>query len=339
MNLKMFLYPLLLLKTTSFMRPVLSLTKTIGVRFIHMRNSRESIETMKEKKSSSMYKPKTKNQETYVKYLQDEDVKILLSLGPAGTGKTLFACNAAVHELKNKNIDRIILTRPIVPVEEEEIGFLPGSLISKMDPWTRPLFDILSTFYTKTDLQTMMKEGIIEISPLAFMRGRTFKDAFIIADEMQNSTPNQMIMLTTRIGENSKLVITGDLKQSDIREKNGLHDLIEKIDSYSTNGHIEGIKYIRMKEVDIQRSPVVNTILKIYENSKHAKSLTKYIPVTESDIVQPLVNKKDNTTERIKMHVNTMLLRQDQQKNINIVNNDAAMIPKTHVLEKYPDLF
>lgn len=339
MHLKMFLCPLLLMKTTSFTRPVFSLTKTMGMRFIHMRNSRESIETMKEKKSSSMYKPKTKNQETYVKYLQDEDVKILLSLGPAGTGKTLFACNAAVHELKNKNIERIILTRPIVPVEEEEIGFLPGSLISKMDPWTRPLFDILSTFYTKTDLQTMMKEGIIEISPLAFMRGRTFKDAFIIADEMQNSTPNQMIMLTTRIGENSKLVITGDLKQSDIREKNGLHDLIEKIDSYSTNGHIEGIKYIRMKEVDIQRSPVVNTILKIYENSKHAKSLTKYIPVTESDIVQPLVNKEDDTRERIKMHVNTTLLRQDQQKNINTVNNDAAMIPKTHVLEKYPDLF
>ena len=133
------------------------------------------------------------------------------------------------------NVNKIILTRPIVPVEEEELGFLPGNLVKKMDPWTRPIFDIFSEFYQQHEIENMIHCGILEISPLAYMRGRTFKRAFVIADEMQNSTPNQMLMLTTRIGDLSKLVITGDLNQSDRNMNNGLLDIINKLKIYQEN--------------------------------------------------------------------------------------------------------
>ena len=146
-------------------------------------------------------------------------MKIVLGMGPAGTGKTFIACHTAVEQLKSTKIEKIIITRPIVSVEEN-MGFLPGSINEKMDPFTRPIFDVLSSSYDKKEIQLLIKKNIIEISPLGFMRGRTFDNAFIIADEMQNSSPNQMKMLLTRIGENSKLVITGDLEQSDYGHNN-----------------------------------------------------------------------------------------------------------------------
>jgi len=183
------------------------------------------------KSMSNFYKPKSSNQERYVKYLNDENTKILFAIGPAGTGKTMLACNQAIKELKSGKINKIILTRPIVPVEEEELGFLPGNINKKMDPWTRPIFDIFNEFYQKKDIEGMLNNNIIEISPLAFMRGRTFKNAYIIADEMQNSSPNQMLMLTTRIGEGSKMVITGDIKQTDRSMESGLSDFINKYNS------------------------------------------------------------------------------------------------------------
>jgi len=133
---------------------------------------------------SPVYSPRTMNQKTYVKYLGEPDTKIVLGVGAAGSGKTLFACYSAIQELRRGAISKIIMTRPVVPVEEEEIGFLPGSLINKMDPWTRPIFDILLEFYAQKDIDAMLHGGVIEISPLAFMRGRTFKRSFIIADEM-----------------------------------------------------------------------------------------------------------------------------------------------------------
>jgi phosphate starvation-inducible PhoH-like protein len=167
------------------------------------------------------------NQKKYVKNLQNENIKILFAIGPAGTGKTYLACNEAISQLKNNVINKIILTRPVVPVEED-IGFLPGTMNKKMDPWTRPILDIFEEKYSKADIESMMKQNIIEISPLGYMRGRTFKNAFIIADEMQNSSPNQMLMLTTRIGENSKMVITGDLQQSDKTTTSGLQDFVNK---------------------------------------------------------------------------------------------------------------
>jgi phosphate starvation-inducible PhoH-like protein len=212
-----------------------------------------------------VYKPKSENQKQYVDYLTDATVPIVLGIGPAGCGKTLFACTTAIHELRSGNIKKIVLTRPIVPVEEEELGFLPGSLVNKMDPWTRPIFDIFLEFYQQKDMEAMIHSGVIEISPLAYMRGRTFKSAYIIADEMQNSTPNQMLMLTTRIGAGSKMVITGDLKQSDRSASNGLLDIMTKIREQTQVDSNFPIKMVEMNYSDIERSPIVSTILAMYQ--------------------------------------------------------------------------
>ena len=227
------------------------------------------------------YKSKTHRQEKYIEYLKNNNIKIVCSVGPAGTGKTFLACNEAIHLLKNNLIQKIILTRPVVPVEED-IGFLPGSLVKKMDPWTKPILDVFEETYSRSEIENLIKNNIIEICPLAYMRGRTFKDAFIIADEMQNSSPNQMLMLTTRIGENSKMVITGDLKQTDKPFKSGLLDFITKFNIYKdnyfaksenvTNAYGEfikdvGIQIVQFDNTDIQRSKVVSTILEIYEQS------------------------------------------------------------------------
>jgi phosphate starvation-inducible PhoH-like protein len=215
---------------------------------------------------SHYYNPKTFNQREYVKYLEDDKTKILFAVGPAGTGKTMLACNNAIRELKDGKIDKIVLTRPVVPVEEEEIGFLPGNINKKMDPWTRPIFDIFLEFYNQKDIDNMLYNNVIEISPLAFMRGRTFKNSYIIADEMQNSSPNQMLMLTTRIGDGSKMVITGDLKQSDRGANSGLYDFIEKERLYASHHNISdnGIKIVHLNNTDIERNPVIVKMLDIY---------------------------------------------------------------------------
>lgn len=169
--------------------------------------------------------------------------------------------------------NNIVITRPVVPVENEDIGFLPGDIQHKMDPWTRPIFDIFSEFFSQKEIKSMISNRVIEISPLAYMRGRTFKDTFIIADEMQNSTPSQMLMLSTRIGENSKLVITGDLKQSDRNSQNGLFDIIQKIKSYSASKNNINISMIEMDIHDVQRSPIVKQIIDIYSCKEENKTM------------------------------------------------------------------
>ena len=269
----------------SFMsRPALGLTTVVNQNCLGqmllrsktkltMRSSflQDDIFPSKKKKLSELrslapvYKPKSENQKQYVDYLTDATVPIVLGIGPAGCGKTLFACTTAIHELRSGNIKKIVLTRPIVPVEEEELGFLPGSLVNKMDPWTRPIFDIFLEFYQQKDMEAMIHSGVIEISPLAYMRGRTFKSAYIIADEMQNSTPNQMLMLTTRIGAGSKMVITGDLKQSDRSASNGLLDIMTKIREQTQVDSNFPIKMVEMNYSDIERSPIVSTILAMYQ--------------------------------------------------------------------------
>jgi phosphate starvation-inducible PhoH-like protein len=223
------------------------------------------------KSLSNYYKPKSYNQKKYCEYLNDWKIKLLFAIGPAGTGKTMLACNTAIKELQSGNINKVILTRPVVPVEED-IGFLPGNINKKMDPWTRPIFDIFLEFYSQKDIDAMIHANVIEIAPLGYMRGRTFKNAFIIADEMQNSSPNQMLMLTTRIGEGSKMVITGDLKQSDKGLNSGLYDFIRKFDLYeqlemiynTTMIRNSGIKIVEMNNTDIERSPIIEKILDIY---------------------------------------------------------------------------
>ena len=216
--------------------------------------------------SGSIYKPKNENQVKYVNYLNNDTVNIVVSVGPAGTGKTMFACIKAIHLLKSGSLNKIVITRPIVAVEEEELGFLPGNLVKKMDPWTRPIMDIFMEYYSKTELDHMIYSNIIEISPLAYMRGRTFKNAFIIADEMQNSSPNQMLMLTTRIGCNSKLVITGDLKQVDkSMNENGLQDFINKVKKYKRFYETHSIELIEFFKHDIERSEIVQKVIDLYE--------------------------------------------------------------------------
>ena len=160
-------------------------------------------------------------------------------------------------------MDRIVLTRPAVGVENEQHGFLPGDLNQKMDPWVRPLTDILREYYRVADIAAMIEEQKIEIAPLAFMRGRTFKSAYIIADEMQNATPSQCLMLLTRIGANSKIVITGDVEQTDrARGQNGLVDLCRRLGK----GGVDGIAVCELDNRDIQRHAIIGSVLELYSD-------------------------------------------------------------------------
>jgi phosphate starvation-inducible PhoH-like protein len=205
--------------------------------------------------------PRTRNQERLVLALQDASQHIVVTAGPAGTGKTFLAMLAAVRAFRAGEVDRIVLTRPAVGVEGEEHGFLPGDLNQKMDPWVRPLTDILREYYRQPDIAAMIAEQVIEIAPLGFMRGRTFKNCFIIADEMQNATPNQVKMLMTRIGENSKIVITGDVEQADRnRGNNGLMDLCQRLQE----GGVKGIAVCNLDNRDIQRHTIIDSVLRLY---------------------------------------------------------------------------
>lgn len=254
------IFPVILF--TTFM---LSKSHVVTARFISTVNRNLFMKREGQKSLSLFYKPKSPNQKQYDLYLKDPSVKMIFAIGPAGSGKTLLACNHAIQELKAGNIRKIIITRPVVPVEED-IGFLPGNINKKMDPWTRPIIDIFLEFYSQKEIDVMMQNSIIEISPLAYMRGRTFKNSFIIADEMQNSSPNQMLMLTTRFGENSKMIITGDLKQTDKGIFSGLYDFLEKFRVFRVKNQEEEIKIVEMTKSDIKRDRIVSTILDIYES-------------------------------------------------------------------------
>ena len=297
----------------------------ISSRYSHS-HSRTFFHNMKKesgdfKSLSNFYKPKTVNQELYVKYLNDQSTKILFAVGPAGTGKTMLACNQAIKELKSGNIQKIVITRPVVPVEEEEIGFLPGNINKKMDPWTRPIFDIFYEFYQKKDVEAMLYNNVIEISPLAFMRGRTFKHSYIIADEMQNSSPNQMLMLTTRIGEGSKMVITGDLKQSDRGINSGLQDFINKHRAYTNylnrigNETRMGIDIVELSKNDIERSKVINKLLEIYEFNENSLLRTDETPKSTPEQI--------HTAKEVAPKTYSIIKKSD---------DDAALIPVHHML-------
>ena len=270
------------------------------------------------------YVPKTGNQELYVKYLEDERAKIVLGVGPAGSGKTLFACAAAISALRSGMIQKIVMTRPVVPVEED-IGFLPGSMLNKMDPWTRPIFDILGEFYAQKDIDSMLHSGTIDIVPLAYMRGRTFKRSFIIADEMQNSSPNQMLMIATRIGDESKMVITGDLKQSDRGFNNGLADLLGRLKK--SGGADESIRYVELEAADVQRSPIVRRILDIYSDEAGPK-LTADKPAVDKSCDKSSLDKPN---EKNISSIVQKLLSPTEQKSRKPSNDDAAMMPLAHI--------
>jgi len=205
--------------------------------------------------------PRNVSQEFYVDLLKNPKKYIVFAIGPAGTGKTMLAVQIAIKLFKEGQISKIIVTRPAVSVDEDH-GFLPGTLNQKMEPWTRPIFDVFEEYYHPKEIAEMLEDGVIEISPLAYMRGRTFKNAFVIADEMQNATPSQMKMLLTRLGENSRMIVTGDLNQADRPSENGL---LEFCDLYGQGGDSRMIAMAKFEVKDVERHPAVREVLKIYK--------------------------------------------------------------------------
>jgi len=205
--------------------------------------------------------PRSLNQEKYIELLKNPKKYITFAIGPAGTGKTMLGVQMAIKLFKEGVIDKIVITRPAVSVDEEH-GFLPGTLNQKMEPWTKPIMDVFQEYYHTKQIAEMLEEGVIEISPLAYMRGRTFKNAFIVADEMQNATPSQMKMLLTRLGEGSRMVVTGDLAQADRPKENGLLQFCEL---YGQGGDYRMIAMVRFETKDIERHPVVKEVLSIYK--------------------------------------------------------------------------
>src|SRR6056300_836825 len=190
--------------------------------------------------------PLTHNQCVYMRSLQSSK-PIVITTGPAGSGKTMLACQEAMVRVSKREFDRLVFTRPVVPAGED-LGYLPGDMDEKMEPWTHPL------------LENCKMTPRVFVEPLGFMRGRTFNDTFIIADEMQNSTPAQMKMLLTRIGKNTKIVVLGDDDQSDIDGLNGLTDIMNRVDGLQ----FDYLDYVSMGEEDVRRHPAVNEILSVY---------------------------------------------------------------------------
>ncbi len=209
--------------------------------------------------SGKVVRPKTVGQKKYVDHIRKNT--ITLGVGPAGTGKTYLAVALAVRAFKAHEVQKIILTRPAVEAGEK-LGFLPGDLQDKVDPYLRPLYDALFDMFGAESFARMQEKNVIEVAPLAYMRGRTLDDAFIILDEAQNTTPEQIKMFLTRLGENSRMVITGDVTQIDLPEKrrSGL------IEAMRVLKNVDDIAIIRFSEKDVVRHKLVQDIIKAYEN-------------------------------------------------------------------------
>lgn len=210
-------------------------------------------------------RPKTLGQKKYVDAIKRSS--IVFGVGPAGTGKTYLAVALAVYALKNKEIDKIILTRPAVEAGEK-LGFLPGDMNEKVDPYLRPLFDALQEMMGQDAYLRHIERGSIEIAPLAYMRGRTLSNSFIILDEAQNTTKEQMKMFLTRMGENSRIVVTGDVTQIDLPKnvKSGMIDAIEVLEG------VEGIEIVKLTAKDVVRHELVTRIIQAYEKAESARA-------------------------------------------------------------------
>lgn len=203
-------------------------------------------------------RPKTLGQKFFIDDILNHD--LTFAIGPAGTGKTFLAICVAVELLKKGDIKKIILTRPAVEAGEN-LGFLPGDLKEKVDPYLRPLYDALDEMLSSERTERFIEKGVIEIAPLAYMRGRTLDDAVVILDEAQNATTSQMLMFLTRLGRNSKMIVTGDLTQTDLlkKQESGLKVSIDRL------SHIKGISFVQLNNSDVVRHPLVIQILKAFE--------------------------------------------------------------------------
>jgi len=226
----------------------------------HLQLVEESVAVARRKERPVVIKPRNLKQQYLISLLENPNKHITFATGPAGTGKTLLSTLYAIKSLKEGTARKIVITRPAVSVDEQH-GFLPGTLVEKMSPWTRPMFDIFEEYYNSSEIGYMIKENIIEIAPLAYMRGRTFKHSVIIADEMQNATDNQMKMLLTRIGDCSKLIVTGDLDQHDRGyQDNGLKKFTDRLAKKNSNM----IGAVEFSKSEVERHPVVTEVLSLY---------------------------------------------------------------------------
>jgi len=217
---------------------------------------------MTRRKNATVIEPKNKKQKEFISAITEKP--IVFAVGAAGSGKTFLAAAKALEYLEFAFVDRIIIVRPVVATED--IGFLPGDIKEKLDPYLLPLMDAFISLSNPRRVQDLTQTGEIEIAPLAFMRGRTFSDAFVILDEAQNTTVEQMRMFLTRFGENVKVVVTGDLTQSDIKGTNGLQWAIEKL------RYCESVHTIRYNNSDVVRSALVRDILKYIDSDDKSKT-------------------------------------------------------------------
>ena len=224
------------------------------------RNSDKVVSIAKfQRKTAVKILPKNLNQEIFLENLNDDNIDICFGVGPAGSGKTYIATLMAIKMLKEGQIQKVVITRPNVAVDDRGIGHLPGNMLEKLKPYVQPILDIFEEYYSPSEILNMIEEGILELCPIAFIRGRTFKNAFVLIDEAQSTTQNSMLAILTRIGNNSKMVITGDIKQTDIKGINGLADFLERFETSNR------ISVDRFTNDDVERHPVVQEILKMYD--------------------------------------------------------------------------
>jgi phosphate starvation-inducible PhoH-like protein len=227
--------------------------------------------------------PKTVNQRRYLEAIERND--LVIGIGPAGTGKTYLAVAMAISALMNKQVARIVLTRPAVEAGER-LGFLPGTLQEKVDPYLRPLYDALYDMLDSERVEKLLERNVIEVAPIAFMRGRTLNDSFIILDEAQNCTPEQMKMVLTRQGFNSKMVVNGDVTQIDLPagRRSGLIDATEVLRG------VEGISFVQFDDKDVVRHTLVQRIVKAYERYNEAIGAARQLTLPLAEPVPPAEN-------------------------------------------------
>lgn len=223
------------------------------------KSSRYAEKTNFREAKSIFIQPRTEKQAEYLSALNDPNTHIIFGSGPAGTGKSYIATKWAMQQLKLGNIEKIVITRPNVAVDDNDLGYLPGDILEKLAPWIKPITDIMLEHFSKSELEYLLREEIVEICPICYIRGRTFKNSIVIVDEAQGTTPNSMLAVLTRIGEGSKILITGDIEQKD-KHSDGLKDFIEKF----KNSKIDGIALIEFQKDDVQRHPIISDILKLY---------------------------------------------------------------------------